>query len=145
MTESAFTEIPQPAWLTQASPQDLSAEIIDEGAPKRWPVLLAHLCNCIDKTLYKHIPDDLARWEVCQRIVAEWATDHGGKEVYVPKADVLRRQLRDHRIWVLSADRGWSTQRLAQEFGVTVRAIEVVLAAQRAIRIPRVQGQLFAA
>ena len=124
---------------------NLSEEIINEGQPKRWPVVLAKLCKIVDLELSTAIPDDVQRWEKCQEIVVKFASDCGGTEIYMPKGYVLAQQLRDHRIWVLNADHGWSYSRLAEKFKLSDRQIQSVIAGQRALRIGRVQADLFKA
>ena len=129
----------------ETNAQDLIEEFTQEGQPKRWPAVLAKLCKIVDLELSAAIPDDVERWEKCQEIVVKFASDCGGTEIYMPKGYVLAQQLRDHRIWVLNADHGWAYSRLAAKFGLSDRQIQSVIAAQRALRMPRIQADLFKA
>jgi Mor family transcriptional regulator len=128
-----------------ASREEILDEFIAEGQPKRWPMVLRQMCDVLDATFKTAIPDASLRWETCAKAVIGISQQCGGCDVYIPRGDTLERQLRDHRIWVLMAEQGVSEHAISTNYVISERHVRRIIEEQRALRVTRVQGQLFPA
>ena len=122
---------------------NLSDHALEDGVPSRWPKVLARMVDAVSLELARTHPDPVQRFELAMRVILAIAKDCGGRGIYLPQGRSLELALRDARIWQLSADCGWHDDDIAAEFGITDRTVRSAIAEQRALRMPRIQPDLF--
>jgi Mor family transcriptional regulator len=121
---------------------ELANHIIDEGQPTRWPRTLATMIDAVDAELTQIITDPIRRYEAATRVIVAIAVQCGGKDMYLPRGTALKIAMQHAQIWRLSADQGWPDWRIAEWAKISERGVRKIIAEQRALRIPRVQGSL---
>lgn len=105
----------------------------------RWPLRLLELADVAEATLARH-PGATAR-EQAERLVIEIAQYFGGRPVYLPRGDALKRALRDRRIWRDSGK--LSPDELATREGVCLQQVYKIIGGMRALEKRRRQPGLF--
>lgn len=107
----------------------------------KWPKALADLVSVIEAA---HLRAGDAP-EVAQRrafvTVRALSNYAGGRQLYMPKGDVLERALRDREIW--GKYTGRNIDDLAESFDLTVVQVYSIIAEQRALHRQRIQPSLF--
>lgn len=123
-------------------PEAASAQaeaLADATERGRWPLRLLELADVAEATLARH-PGATVR-EQAERLVIEIAQYLGGRPVYLPRGDALKRALRDRRIW---RDSGrLSPDELATREGVCLQQIYKIIGEMRALEKRRRQPRLF--
>jgi Mor family transcriptional regulator len=107
----------------------------------KWPKALVDLVSVIEAA---HLRAGDAP-EVAQRrafvTVRALSNYAGGRQLYMPKGDVLERALRDREIW--GKYKGNNIDDLAETFDLTVVQIYSIIAEQRTLHRNRIQPSLF--
>lgn len=107
----------------------------------KWPKALADLVSVIEAALLRagDAPDVAQRHAfIVVRALSNYA---GGRQLYVPKGEILERALRDLKIW--SRYQGRNIDDLAVEFDLTAVQVYSIIAEQRALHRQRIQPSLF--
>ena len=105
----------------------------------RWPLRLLELTDVAEAAIQRH-PGAAPR-ELAERLVLEIANYLGGRPVYLPRGDALKRALRDRRIW---RDSGKvSPDDLATREGLCLQQVYKIVGEMRALDRRRRQGRLF--
>lgn len=107
----------------------------------KWPKALADLVSVIEAAHLRagDAPDVAQRRAfVTVRALSNYA---GGRQLYMPKGDVLERALRDREIW--GKYTGRNVDDLAESFDLTVVQVYSIIAEQRALHRQRIQPSLF--
>lgn len=124
---------------------DLLLQFHADLPPKdRWPPMLRHLVQVLvayNERALKMTPKQAAD-DAIERVVLI-AHYLGGRYVYLPRGDVLRRAARDAVIYRLS-ERGLQAPELADMFRLGVNAVWDICARERRLEVGRLQGKLFA-
>jgi len=122
---------------------DIDPSVLDHasGLPlenQRWPSLLLELRSVLNQTLEANGINDN---NLSLALVLGIGEHIGGMQVYLPKGDNLKRQLRDIEI----SDRfnGRNIKQLSREYKVTDKTIYEIIAKMRALETQRRQPTLF--
>lgn len=122
-------------------PADALEHMMSPEVRAKWPKALANLVDVVEAA-HRRAGDDqeLARDRafITMRALSLYA---GGRQLYMPKGDVLERALRDREIW--ERHRGNNVDDLAEAYGLTVVQVYSILAEQRALHRQRIQPSLF--
>lgn len=122
-------------------PEDALEHMLSPEVRAKWPKALANLVDVVEAA-YRRAGDDqeLARKRafITVRALSRYA---GGRQLYIPKDDVLERALRDQEIW--ERHRGNNVDDLAEAYGLTVVQVYSILAEQRVLHRQRMQPSLF--
>ena len=122
-------------------PDDALEHMMSPEVRAKWPKALANLVDVVEAAHRRAGDDkDLARDRafITVRALSRYA---GGRQLYMPKGDVLERALRDREIW--ERHRGNNVDDLAEAYGLTVVQVYSILAEQRALHRQRMQPSLF--
>jgi len=107
----------------------------------KWPKALADLVSVIEAA---HLRAGDAP-EVAQRrafvTVRALSNYAGGRQLYMPKGEILERALRDREIW--SRYNGRNIDDLVAEFDLGFVQVYSIIAEQRALHRQRIQPSLF--
>jgi Mor family transcriptional regulator len=110
--------------IPQTSPEDVS----NRAPSGAWPVLLKNMVDVLDSFFVQRgFTRDKAKQEA-KAVVATLANYFGGRQVYLPKGNTLKKALRD--IDIYRQANGRNTQELADEFGCTTRNIQRIVQEQ---------------
>ena len=122
-------------------PEDALEHMQSPEIRAKWPKALADLVSVIEAG---HLRAGDAP-EIAQRraFITVRALSHyaGGRQLYMPKGEVLERALRDRQIW--AKYKGNNVDDLVDEFGLTVQKVYSILAEQRELHRQRIQPSLF--
>lgn len=122
-------------------PDDILEHLQSPEIRAKWPKALTDLVSVIEAA-YLRAGDtpEAARYRafVTVRALSRYA---GGRQLYMPKGDVLERALRDREIW--AKYKGNNVDDLAEAFELTVVQIYSIIAEQRALHRKRLQPPLF--
>lgn len=122
-------------------PADALEHMLSPEVRAKWPAALANLVDVIEAA-HRRAGEDQdsarARAFITVRAMSKYA---GGRQLYMPKGDVLERALRDREIW--ERDTGKNIEELADAYGLTVVQVYRILAEQRAYHRQRMQPALF--
>ena len=119
-----------------AAQAEALADATDRG---RWPLRLLELTDICEAVIHRH--PGAAQRELAERLVMEIANYLGGRPVYLPRGDALKRALRDRRIW---RDSGKvSPDDLATREGLCLQQVYKIVGEMRALERTRRQGKLF--
>ncbi len=105
----------------------------------RWPQRLLELTDICEAVI--HRTHGTTQRELAERLVLEIANYLGGRPVYLPRGDALKRALRDRRIWRDSGK--LSPDELATREGVCLQQIYKIIGEMRALEKRRRQPRLF--
>jgi len=134
--------------LSLFDPAAMTADMVLDGLDdeirqdaQNWPSLLADLVE----VLYDHFSgrrgtDPEVSREVVQDIVVVIAHYLGGRAVYLPRDDRLKRAIRDALIY--KAFDGGNHLALARQTGLTTTQIYNIISRQRRLKLDRVQMKL---
>ncbi len=107
----------------------------------RWPQRLFDLFEVMRAyNVRQRVADDHATRDAAER-VALIAGYFGGRQLYLPTGETLRRALRDAAIFARFHRVG--ADALAREHQLTTKQIYEIVAQQRTLFVSRVQGRLF--
>jgi Mor family transcriptional regulator len=109
--------------------------------PGKWEGTLGELLAATIHALTPELGAELAE-QLAPQVVVSQADYVGGGSLYFPKADELRRALRDAQMAARYFDQGWSIERLRKHHHLTPQQVYAILARQRAIR-RRAEPDLF--
>jgi Mor family transcriptional regulator len=121
-------------------------ELVERGSDvlremHKWPQRLVEFVDLMRAyNIRAGMDEDRASTDAVDR-VALIAGYLGGRAIYLPNDDTLRRALRDAQIFALQGKR--DVEELARAFDLTPAQVYAVLAEQRALYVNRVQGRLF--
>lgn len=119
-----------------AAQAEALADATDRG---RWPLRLLELTDICEAVIHRH--PGAAQRELAERLVMEIANYLGGRPVYLPRGDALKRALRDRRIW---RDSGKvSPDDLATREGLCMQQVYKIIGEMRALEKRRRQPGLF--
>lgn len=105
----------------------------------RWPSTLQSLSALMQVTLKKHGIINADR--ISEDLATGLSIYFGGRDVYIPNGESLKKALRDIKIW--HEFKGNNLEQLSREYGLTERRISEIVAEQRAAYVARKQRQLF--
>ncbi len=105
----------------------------------RWPSTLQSLSALMQVTLKKHGISHADR--ISEDLATGLSIYFGGRDVYIPNGESLKKALRDIKIW--HEFKGNNLEQLSREYGLTERRISEIVAEQRAAYVARKQRQLF--
>jgi len=120
--------------------EHLDAIDIDE-LKHNWPGVLADILDVITSRLLRDKMPEEQSGKLAQHVVVELANYFGGRMIYLPRDDKLRKALRDHEIYCRF--KGNNHDRLAQEYRLTVVQIYTIIREQRQAHRLRNQHDLF--
>jgi len=106
---------------------------------RRWPSTLQSLCDVMRVTLKQHNIDNADR--VSEDLATSLSAYLGGRDVYIPNGESLKKALRDIKIW--REFKGNNLEQLSRDYGLTERRISEIVAEQRAAFVARKQRRLF--
>lgn len=120
---------------------DYAEAIADATDRGKWPLRLLELTDLAEAQLARNSGKALAPRELAERLVIEIANYLGGRPVYLPRGDALKRALRDRRIW---RDCGKvDPDELATREGVCLQQVYKIIGEMRSLERKRRQGALF--
>lgn len=108
----------------------------------RWPQRMTELFDVLYAyNLRLGMQADTAAPDAAERtfLIADYL---GGSVVYLPRGDALRRAVRDAEAY--RRHTGNNTEQLAREYGMTTTKFYELIAREKARRVRRLQGRLFA-
>lgn len=108
----------------------------------RWPQRMTELFDVLYAyNLRMGMQADTAAPDAAERtfLIADYL---GGSVVYLPRGDALRRAVRDAEAY--RRHTGNNTEQLAREYGMTTTKFYELIAREKARRVRRMQGRLFA-
>lgn len=103
-----------------------------------WPTILLELHGVLQQRLQKRGIDVP---EIALECVLDIGEYMGGMQVYLPRGDRLRQQIRDMKIW--NEFNGSNTKILARRYDVTEKTIYEVCARMRKMELAKRQPDLF--
>jgi Mor family transcriptional regulator len=106
---------------------------------RRWPSTLQSLCDVMRVTLKQHNIDNADR--VSEDLATSLSAYLGGRDVYIPNGESLKKALRDIKIW--REFKGNNLEQLSRDYGLTERRVSEIVAEQRAAFVARKQRRLF--
>ncbi|SCY71042.1 Mor transcription activator family protein [Desulfoluna spongiiphila] len=109
--------------------------------PRLWPTLLAELVDVVDdhfRDWAKMEPEVALEWS--QNVIVVIAHYLGGRNVYLPRDDKLKRAIRDAMIFRLFD--GCNQRELSRKTGLTTAQIYNIIRKQRTLRKDRHQRTL---
>ena len=105
---------------------------IDRVAVAAWPATLAEMTDIATAELERDgVMAELAH-RYARRAVLAIAFLFGGRAIYLPTGEKLRRAIRDNEIYTRA--NASNLAELAAEYGITVTSVYAVIARQRALR-----------
>lgn len=120
-----------------------NAELANLDAPtKRWPAMLAALVDVLAATMRRRGRSEEDALMDAQQSAIAIAMYAGGRQMYLPTGETLRKFVRDRRLFLEYKGPANKTA-LAERYGITERRVEQIVAEQYAIHIRRAQGRLF--
>ena len=133
---------PQPDLLPDDDIFGLLDQVGNEHLPKdRWPQTLADMVDVLVAVSKRQGMDEGTAFTGARQAVAAIAHYLGGRPIYLPKGDEIKRALRDEEIYrVANRD---NIDAIAQQYGFSRRAIEKIVARQTALHRRKLQGRLF--
>lgn len=105
----------------------------------RWPSTLQSLSALMQVTLTKHGISNADR--ISEDLATGLSLYFGGRDVYIPNGDSLKKALRDIKIW--REFKGNNLEQLSRDYGLTERRVSEIVAEQRAAFVARKQRRLF--
>lgn len=105
---------------------------------RAWPAILLELHGVLQKRLTERGIDAP---DVALECVLDIGEHMGGMQVYLPRGDRLRQQIRDMKIW--NEFNGGNTKILARRYDVTEKTIYEICAKMRKMDQARRQADLF--
>ncbi|MGR3972796.1 Mor transcription activator family protein [Shewanella sp. 1180_01] len=106
---------------------------------RRWPSTLQSLCDVMRVTLKQHNIDNADR--VSEDLATSLSAYFGGRDMYIPNGESLKKALRDIKIW--REFKGNNLEQLSRDYGLTERRVSEIVAEQRAAFVARKQRRLF--
>lgn len=115
-----------------------AASAADKASHANWPATLAQMMDVTCAALERG-GVNAERAEALARIaVIAQAHYIGGRSLYLPRGKALETALRDDAIW--RASRRGNTLELAQQYGLSDRAIQMIVRRQTLLHRARVQA-----
>ena len=118
-------------------------DMIERGAidvpEDRWAPQLAAMVAVLSATYRRQGMDDDNAARLATAGVLAWAEYAGGRMLYLPRGDRLKKALRDAEIYQRS--RRGNIEQLADEYGLTVVHVYRVCREQRELHLSKVQGR----
>lgn len=106
----------------------------------KWPKALADLVTVIESANGRAGDDQDAARDRAVIIVRALSKYAGGRQLYIPKDDVLERALRDREIW--NRFQGNNVDELASTYKLTAVKVYSIIAEQRLLHRQKVQPSL---
>lgn len=122
-------------------PADALEHMLSPEVRAKWPAALTNLVDVIEAAHLRAGDDQdaaRARAFITVRAMSNYA---GGRQLYMPKGDVLERALRDREIW--ERHTGNNVEDLADAYSLTTVQVYSILAEQRSLHRQRIQPSLF--
>jgi len=129
-------------------PAAMTADMVLNGmdedirqAARNWPSLLAELVDVLEDYFSRRqgLAENTCR-EMVQDVVVVMAHHLGGRSIYLPRDDRLKRAIRDALIY--KAFDGGNHLALARQTGLTTTQIYNIVSRQRRLKLDRVQMKL---
>jgi len=121
---------------------DLSAADVASINEHRWPKAMTEFVQVLSAAAIRNgiskdkaDADQIARW-----VVLTLGVHFGGRQVYLPKGDVLYAALRDVKMW--QEFTGHNHEQLAKKYNLSVVAVYKIIGQQRALHMAKIQPQL---
>lgn len=115
---------------------------LGDVAEHKWAPLLAELFDAIESAYRRQGQGEDQAASLAAVAVAAVAFAVGGKVVYIPRGDRLKKALRDNEIhsrW----QRGATPEQLAEHYQVSVIHAYRIIDQQRRLHLAKTQGRLF--
>lgn len=125
--------------VTQLLDHAGAGEALAERA--NWPKLLAELVDVCAAAFRRDGRAEAAALADAETTVLAIAEYFGGRMLYLPRNDALRKALRDALIW--HTFKGDNIAALAEQHRLTPQAIYQIIAEQKRLRTRKLQGRLF--
>lgn len=121
---------------------DLSKADVANIDDHRWPKAMAEMIEVLAAAAQRHglATDQGGAKEMARWVVMTLGQYFGGRQVYLPKGDILRAAIRDNQIW--QEFTGHNHEALGIKYGVSTVWVYKIIEQQRAIHLARVQPQL---
>ena len=107
----------------------------------KWPIRLAEIVDGLVVLFARMGRDEQAAINEAQTVAKWLANNQGGRPLYLPRGDSLDLALRNRAIYI--RHRGNMGEQLADEYGLTLRQIQAIVAEQHALQVRKRQGNLF--
>jgi len=124
---------------------DAAAEALRDVPEKNWPPLLVNMVAVIEARFKRKGMSDDAAFAEAVEIVMLLANYFGGRNVYLPKGELLRTAMRDLKLWrrYCVKETAEMVRELAGDIGVSDIHMYAILARQRELHLRKIQGRLF--
>lgn len=106
-----------------------------------WPRTLAELFDVLLAEMGRLGKSEKEAARIARASVIAIAHNLGGRAIYLPRGESVRRAIRDARMW--HEHDGRNTQELAERYHLSIRQVYQILSEQKALRMDRKQSQLF--
>ena len=143
-----MTKPPREEQLYLFDPAAMTADMVVDGMDadirndaRNWPSLLSELVDVL-ADYFSRRPGltDAACREMVQDVVVVMAHHLGGRSIYLPRDDRLKRAIRDALIY--KAFDGGNHLALSRQTGLTTTQIYNIISRQRRLKLDRVQREL---
>ncbi|MAK90442.1 MAG: hypothetical protein CMI13_04290 [Oleibacter sp.] len=116
---------------------------ISDDARRKWPRDLVALIDMYGGTLKRmgYKPAEAER--ISHALLLDLSTYCGGRYIYLPKNDALKKSIRDVELYRDWSHSGMLPDQLAQKYDLALPYVYRVLKEQREYHLKRVQPQLF--
>lgn len=111
-------------------------EIPDE-CRKKWPKDMLALIALFQRALKRHGIDEKQACGFAHVLLAELADYCGGRNIYIPRGEKLKRAIRDVDLFRDFNDHGMKVKELAIKYKITMQHVYRIINEQRAIRTSR--------
>ena len=112
----------------------------DASVKKRWTMTLSELADVLEDELQRMGQSAKSAYVMSRRLIARQAHHLGGRMMYLPRDDTLRKGLRDIEIYKQYT--GNNSADLGLKFELTQRSITEIVREQHAINRARIQRKL---
>lgn len=121
---------------------DLSSAQVASIDDHRWPKTMSEFVEVLSAAAVRQgiSKDKTAANEIARWAVLTLGVHFGGRQVYLPKGDVLHTALRDMQMW--QEFTGHNHEQLASKYKLSVVAVYKIIGQQRALHMAKVQPRL---
>lgn len=116
---------------------------ISDETKRKWPRDLAALVDMYNATLRRMNYNEEEAQKIAYTLLIELATYCGGRYIYLPKNDALKKAIRDVDLYRDWRDRGMTSEVLAKKYDISLQHAYRVIAEQRKYHIKKIQPDLF--
>ncbi|MGA7438601.1 MAG: Mor transcription activator family protein [Luteibacter sp.] len=127
--------------LFEDAPTDPS-QVDIEPSNQVWPSTLAEIIEVLRTNFIRQGRTESEAVDDAKSAALALSTWMGGRQIYIPNGERVRRAIRDRIIYLEYNGRNKGT--LATRYRLTERAVERIAAEQRAIHVRKIQPDMFA-